>query len=105
MENIEVKEIQTIKKYFKEGMMADLSAGGLKFTCGENININQMLLLVFNIKDVSLFIKGTILYKEISITPKKILYIYGIKFIDINEKQREIIISFLFVLMRKNRLR
>lgn len=105
MESIEKTDINSIMKYFKEGWMVDLSAGGIKFTCGENFKDYDEILLTFDIKDKKLLIKGQVLHKEISVSSRKTLYSYGIKFIDINEQQREKIIGFLFILMRKNRLK
>ena len=105
MENIEKRDINSVMKYSKEGWMVDLSAGGLKFTCGESFKSNDEILLAFDIKDKKVLIKGQALHKEISISSKKTLYSYGIRFIDISEEQREKIIGFLFVLMRKNRLK
>lgn len=105
MENIEKRDINSIMKYFKEGWMVDLSAGGIKLNCDENFKSYDEILLAFDIKDKKLLIIGQILHKDISISPKRTLYSYGIKFIDISEQQREKIIGFLFVLMRKNRLK
>jgi len=99
------EEFDKIKKYLINGMMTDLSAGGLKFSCEDRFSKNQTLLFLIQIDKEDMFIKGNVLHKAINISPKRTLYTYGIQFIDINEQQREKIIKFLFVLMRKNRLK
>ncbi|MFZ7131475.1 MAG: flagellar brake protein [Eubacteriales bacterium] len=108
-ENNSNNDTQEIKKgivrYLENGMMRDLSAGGLKFSCTDNLNRNQMLLLVFNIEDDVVIVKGKIVYKEINPTDRKTLYIYGIQFDGLNEEKKEKIINHIFVLMRKKTIK
>lgn len=95
--------LEEIDKYLKEGFMLDLSAGGIKLSTKENFNIGKKVILVIRVKEKPMILKGKIVYKEINFIPKRTVYIYGIKFIDIKTSQQEEIISHLFVLMRKNR--
>lgn len=107
--NINTNEIEkrysSFSKYFSDGIARDLSAGGVKFSCDKNLYTNRMLLMELNINDKRLLLKAKVLHKAISVSPKNTLYTYGVQFINISEKQRELIIRYLFLLMRKNRLR
>ena len=96
------KVIENIGRYLKDGMMLDLSGGGLKLSCYENFDIGKMLLLIFDLDDDTFILKGRIKYKELNTIDKKTKYIYGIKFEDIDERLREDIIRFVFILMRKS---
>ena len=97
--------LERIKKYLSEGIMIDLSGGGLKLTTQDNFNMNQNLLFVINIDNNSMIVRGNILHKTITPTPNKTVFSYGIQLLNIDEQQRDRIIRFLFVLMRKNRLK
>lgn len=97
--------IEDIKLNSQEGMIADLSGGGLKLVSKRNFEPGENMLFLFYIKDKPLILKGKLLHKAINIVQKTTFYNYGVKFLDITEKEREDIISFLFVLMRKNRIR
>lgn len=95
--------LKEIDRYLKEGFMLDLSAGGIKMSTKENFNIGKKLILVISLKEKDMILKGRVVYKEINFIPKRTVYRYGIKFIDIKTSQQEKIISHLFVMMRKNR--
>lgn len=90
-------------RYLNNGWISDLSAGGLRFTCDKKYSLGNTLLLVFDLDDESIILKGQIVNNELKVTPDKITYIYGIKFIDISEKKKEKIIAHNFVIMRRNR--
>ena len=92
------------ERYLNKGWISDLSAGGIRFSCERKYHLDSILLLVFNLGSDTIITKGQIVYKSIKITSEKTFYVYGIKFIDINDEKREKIISYNFVVMRKNRL-
>lgn len=94
-----------ISKYLKEGMMLDISGGGMKFSCNEDFTMGSSLSLVFTLCGETLILKGEIVHKEINILPKQTKYAYGIKYLDIDNKLKERIIQFTFILMRKNRMK
>lgn len=105
-DNIEASEmVDHISKYVNQGIISDLSAGGIKFSCNENLMIGDMLLLVFQLGKDTMITQGEILYKELNSAPNKTIYIYGIEFKQMSEAKREKIINYIFVLMRKNRLK
>ncbi len=55
------KEIlKTMKKYLKDGMLLDLSAGGLKLSIREDLVIGTKLIFVLNIKDDNMILRGRI---------------------------------------------
>lgn len=97
--------INRISRYVNHGIISDLSAGGIKFSCDENLMIGDLLLLVFKIGNDMIITQGKIVYKELNSAPNKTIYIYGIEFKQISEAKREKIINYIFVSMRKNRLK
>lgn len=92
------------EKYLNKGWISDLSAGGIRFSCERKYHLDTVLLLVFNLELETIVTKGQIVYKSIKVTSEKTFYLYGIKFINISDEKREKIISYNFVVMRKNRL-
>ncbi len=93
------------EKHLREGFLIDLSAGGIKLSTVENFNIGNKLLLFIDLEGKKMILKGKIVHKEFNFIPRKPVYFYGIQFIDIKTNQQEKIISYLFVKMRKNRMR
>lgn len=110
-ENSPLKKPEEIHKdilrYLEKGLICDISAGGLKFSCNDNYSINQMILMDFKIDDKIIIVKGEIVYKEIKISPgeNKTLYIYGLQFKGLRDEVKEKIINYIFVLMRKNTIK
>lgn len=92
------------EKYFNKGWISDLSAGGIRFSCNRKYNLDDILLLAFDLNSDKIIVTGQIVYKGIKATSEKTLYVYGIRFVDINDDKREKIISYNFIIMRKNRL-
>lgn len=101
----EKETLEKIGRYLKEGHMVDLSAGGMKLSTKEDFGSGEVLILVLNLNGRDIIVKGKIVHKEVNLVPKRTVYSYGIKFIDIEEVQQERIISYLFVIMRKNRIK
>ncbi|WFA07880.1 PilZ domain-containing protein [Tissierella sp. Yu-01] len=100
-----INQIEDIKLNSTEGIIADLSGGGIKLVTSKKFNPDEILVFLFYLKDKPIIVKGQLLHKAINIVKKTPLYNYGVKFLDITEAEREEIIRFLFILMRKNRLR
>lgn len=103
--NREEEVLKKAKRYLKEGIMADISAGGAKFTSYDNFPQGSILLLSFKLGDESFFTKANVLHKSIRIVSKKTVYTYGVEFKDISENEREKIISYIFLMMRKKRIK
>lgn len=95
---------EIIKKYFREGLILDLSAGGLKLSTKENFKAGTKLIFAIDFKDEKMIIKGRIVHKQLNMIPNKTVYQYGVKFTDIKDGEQEKIIKHLFVIMRKNRI-
>lgn len=94
-----------LDKYLKDGLLLDLSAGGLKLSTSENFKEGQKLIFVINFEGQDMILNGKIVHKELNLVPKRTVYLYGVKFIDIKEGKQEKIIRYLFVMMRKNRIK
>lgn len=97
--------LENAKRYLREGIMADISAGGARFSCYDNFPQGSILLLVFELEDNAFLTKSVILYKGIKTVSNKTVYTYGVQFKDISEKDRELIIAHIFKLMRKKRIK
>ncbi|HAE62780.1 MAG TPA: hypothetical protein DCG38_10710 [Eubacteriaceae bacterium] len=93
--------IATISKYMKEGIMIDLSAGGLKFSCDENLNDGQRILFEICLEGEPLIVTGIVVHKQITVNPNSTKYFYGVQFDQIDEDVKELIINHVFVIMRK----
>jgi len=92
-------------KEASEGIIINLSAGGLRISCYEDYSKETILHIRFSIEKDEYQFRGKIVYKNIIPLNNRSIYQYGIKFMDISENQRDKIIQYLFVLMRKNRMR
>lgn len=88
-----------------EGTIVNLSASGLRLSCSVNYKMNTNLLIQFEIENREYQLNAKIVYKELIPQKERSIYHYGIKFIDIEEREREKIIQYLFTLMRKNKMR
>lgn len=97
--------LEKLDKHLKDGLMLDLSAGGLKFSTKENFEMGKKIIFVIKFGEDKLILTGQIVHKELNLVPKKTVYLYGIKFIDIREGEQEKIIRHLFIMMRKNRIK
>lgn len=96
--------LKEISNYLEEGIILDLSGGGLRLATRRNLEKGTRLLLNFKLER-ELLLKGKIVHKEINVLPDKTNYFYGVKFIDIEEEIREEIIKYVFILMRKQSLK
>ena len=90
-----------IAKYMKEGLMLDISAGGIKLYCEENISEGQKIILKFQIQNGMQILRGTVMHKQMLVNPSGIKYFYGIRFDDIIERTQEMIVNYVFQIMRK----
>ena len=88
-----------------EGTIVNLSASGLRLSCSVNYKMNTNLFIRFDIENREYQLNAKIVYKELIPQKERSIYHYGIKFIDIEEREREKIIQYLFALMRKNKMR
>lgn len=100
---LESLELSNIKSFFNEGTLGDLSGGGLRCITISKIDSREVLFLL-NLEEDSLLVRGTIVHDSIKLTSRASFYSYGVKFIDISEREKDRIIKFLFLLMRRNRL-
>ena len=85
---------------YKEGLMVDLSAGGLKLKIKDNIKKEDILLINIKLKKIQAELKCDIV--RIDNTPDKET-LCGLRFIDIIPAQGEKIIEELFEIVRKQR--
>lgn len=91
-----------VEKYMRPGFMVDLSAGGMKITCDEDIKEGRRIILEFVINNRKMLQWGTVMHRELIVKPSGIKYDYGIRFDHITERVQEMIVNHVFLLMRKS---
>lgn len=80
--------------------ITDLSGGGIRFISKIEHNKNDEVYLKLEQYNKNLHVTGKVVRKEKTEDGR---YLYGVEFTDIGERDREIIISNVFKLMRKQR--
>lgn len=90
---------------FQTGRTLDISGGGLRLFTNHSLEQEQKLFIKLKLlKDDEIEIKGKVIrLLDIDEETKKKRFIYGIEFIDINERDRDKIISFIFEKQRQLR--
>lgn len=88
---------------FKETTAIDLSGGGLLMVLKDGLKVNDRLLFNLNIEDLDKLVEGKIV--RIKYNKDGYSKTAGIEFVDLNRKDRDTIISYLFNYQRKLRRR
>lgn len=97
---IKYKKIDSEDNSWDNGMLFDISGGGLRIAVDENLENEDIYLFKFKLSTNMLEVRGKIVrYIGTSTTGK----VYGVEFLDISEKNRELIIREVFKQMRKER--
>jgi len=99
MENAQ-QVMERITGLMKQAFMIDISAGGIKFSCHENLKEGQQILFLISICKKMLMIPGSVVHKHLTIDPNHIKYFYGIEFNDLDKGTKELIIRNVFTIMR-----
>ena len=108
LQTINYKKITDISKEdfdnipYKETLMVDLSAGGLKLKTKDDIKKEDLLLIKIKVKELQMELKCDIVRIEDTLDKEKLC---GLRFIDIIPAQSEKIIEELFAIVRKQRAR
>lgn len=85
---------------YKNGIMVDLSAGGLRLKVRDNITKDDLILVKLKIDELNLELKCDIVRIENTADKEKLC---GLRFINITTAQSESIVRELFKIMRKQR--
>lgn len=103
---IELKKINTNKKEeenngYYEGILADISGGGVLFFSKLELNLNDLIKLKISLDENKTFeLNGIIKRKEFNIE-KSFLYEYGAEFKNMKRIDRDILIKFIYDEQRK----
>lgn len=93
---------------YTSGIITDISGGGLRLQCSDNLEMGSQIIVCINVKG-RLSLLSKITRKEVISDPNETVYLYGIYFDIITEKEREKIIEFVFEneihLRSKNKIR
>lgn len=82
----------------EKALLIDLSGGGMKFKFDKRLEDGEKIMVFINNSNVNLKVPGKIVRR---IKDDDGRYAYGVKFEDINDSTREIVIQYVFSLMRK----
>ncbi len=96
--NAQEEEFDSIP--YENGLMVDLSAGGLKLKGNEKIEMKDLILVNFKLNTIEFEIKCDIVRIENTIDKQKLC---GLRFLDITQAQSEKIIQGLFEVVRRQR--
>lgn len=80
---------------FKAGIITDIGGGGLKLQCSDSLDVGSQILVCVNV-NYRLSLLSKVARKEVISDPDGTIYLYGIYFDIITEKEREKIIEFIF---------
>jgi c-di-GMP-binding flagellar brake protein YcgR len=80
---------------YKNGIITDISGGGVMIQCKENLDIGDQVIVSMNIK-FGISLLSRITRKEVISDSDSTVYLYGIYFDIITEREREKIIEFVF---------
>ena len=90
---------KTIK--YHEGILLDVSEGGIMFYSKKEMEIKDLLELEIKLDTNSkMILKGTIVRKQYN-TEKSFLYEYGVRFEEISKADKDILMKFIFQEQRK----
>lgn len=99
MENAQ-EVFERITGLMKEAFMIDISGGGIKFSCHENLQEGQQILFLVSICDKMLVVPGAVVHKQLTVDPNHIKYFYGVQFRDLDEETKDLIVKHVFRIMR-----
>lgn len=89
----------------EEAMIGDISGGGLQIVTSKWMPIGTVLLMGLFLKgqkqDMSLFVKGRVVWVAPFQTKLKLRFRHAVEYVDIPERIQEEIVGFIFVLMRE----
>ncbi|MBW6408542.1 flagellar brake protein [Clostridium weizhouense] len=94
----EMSEEEIEEKEYDNALMVDLSGGGIRFKTKEKLKIKDIVIIEFTLNGQTNHLKAEVVRCERSFDNE---YIYGVKFLEISEKQRDKIIREIFKVMRK----
>lgn len=85
---------------FNSGYSLDLSAGGIRLSTTKELSLGDIIMMNISIKEETLELKGKVVRIEKDENNKSI---YGIAFLDMNNKTVDKIMKMLFEIMREQR--
>lgn len=85
---------------WQKGVIVDLSGGGLRLRAGRDINLDDEILVNLFVNETKVSVIGKIVRLE---EDKDNRNVYGVEFIEIDERKRDKIITKVFNIMRKQR--
>ncbi|HHY77112.1 MAG TPA: hypothetical protein GX498_01215 [Clostridiales bacterium] len=95
------KQKDSESKEYKEGVLLDISEGGIMFCTKEDIKENDLLEIVMDInKNKKMIFIGNIIRKQLN-EEKTDLYEYGVKFNELSKHDRNALAKFIFTEQRK----
>lgn len=97
MDNKSLNQHEASNGISANGIVLDLSGGGMKIKLKEELNLNDKVLINLNIEDEELALNGEVVRVELMEDKD---YLYGVNFIEIDNRTTEKLIRYIFHVMR-----
>lgn len=92
--------LENNKYKFFMATMIDISGGGMRIAYKENLKLNDIVMVTIPIESEEITLKSKVVRID---KDTKDINKYGLSFYDVEEKEREKIMKFIFEIMRKQR--
>lgn len=83
-----------------KGIMLDISGGGVRVNMKDDLSYENFVLIALPLEDEDFIVKSKVVRVENQNDGQKV---YGLRFIDLDEKDRDKIVKYIFKLMRDQR--
>lgn len=84
-----------------DGFIVDISGGGIRLLSNEKLDKYTEVLFVFKLNEDEMILKGQIVHVGDNDSLNGMKYTYGVRFTNVTEDEKEIIIKNIFTIMRK----
>lgn len=98
--NLDLSKTGTMLNISSKGIMLDISGGGIRVNMNDNLSYENIVLIALPIEEENFIVKSKVVRVESQKDGQKV---YGLRFIELNEKDRDKIIRYIFKLMRDQR--
>ncbi len=92
-----------LSKYLEEGIVLDISAGGINFSTQEKLQIGSEILMFIDAEDLRFMGRGQIRHHRYADQGPKPVNHYGVQFVGLDFKTQDAIVKHVFRMMRKAR--
>jgi len=88
------------KSQFKKAILLDLSGGGMRIKTEEKLQLSEFIMIAIELIEEEIMIKSRVVRCDLQPDNTNA---YGLKFLELGEKDRDKIIKYIFQVMREQR--